>query len=114
MSCRVSIQRSCGASATRACLEVYLTAAVFAITGSNVVALKSVTLGCFALFVCLQFVLVERLFSRAIAWMATAFLVIGPPSLVYWSPAASAEIDHDARGHRDVPVSTAGVGPAPG
>jgi hypothetical protein len=72
--------------------EVYLTAAVFAITGPGVVALKSVTLACFALFVCLQFVLVERLFSRGIAWMATAFLIIGPPSLVFWSLSASAEI----------------------
>src|ERR1700726_2868318 len=44
--------------------EVYLTAAVFAVVGPGVVALKSVTLVCFAIFVCLQFVLVERLFSR--------------------------------------------------
>jgi hypothetical protein len=72
--------------------EVYLAAAVFAITGPTVVALKSVTLACFALFVCLQYVLVERLFSRAIAWMATAFLVLGPPSLVLWSLSANAEV----------------------
>jgi len=48
--------------------EVYLAAAVFAATGPGVVALKSVTLACFAIFVCLQFVLVERLFSRR-AWV---------------------------------------------
>src|SRR5688500_7858004 len=54
--------------------EVYLAAAVFAVAEPSVIALKGVTLVCFALFVCLQFVLVERLFSRAIAWMATAFL----------------------------------------
>ena len=72
--------------------EVYLAAAVFAITGPSVVALKSVTLACFALFVCLQYVLVERLFSRAIAWMATAFLVLCPPSLVLWSLSANAEV----------------------
>ena len=72
--------------------EVYLAAAVFAVTGPSVVALKSVTLACFALFVCLQFVLVERLFSRAIAWMATGFLVLGPPSLVLWSLSANAEV----------------------
>jgi hypothetical protein len=72
--------------------EVYLAAAVFAVAGPSVVALKSVTLGCFALFVCLQFVLVERLFSRAIAWMATAFLIVGPPSLVLWSLSGSAEV----------------------
>ena len=72
--------------------EVYLAAAVFAVTGPSVVALKSVTLACFALFVCLQFVLVERLFSRSIAWIATAFLIIAPPSLVFWSLSASAEV----------------------
>lgn len=72
--------------------EVYLTAAVFAIAGPSVVALKGVTLACFALFVCLQFVLVERLFSRAIAWMATAFLILCPPSLVLWSLSANAEV----------------------
>jgi hypothetical protein len=72
--------------------EVYLAAAVFAVTGPSVVALKSVTLACFALFVCLQYVLVERLFSRAIAWMATAFLILCPPSLVLWSLSANAEI----------------------
>jgi hypothetical protein len=72
--------------------EVYLAAAVFAITGPNVVALKSVTLACFALFVCLQYVLVERLLSRAIAWMATAFLIVCPPSLVLWSLSANAEV----------------------
>src|SRR4029079_16134456 len=52
--------------------EVYLTAAVFAVTGPSIVALQCVTLACFALFVCLQYVLVERVFSRAIAWIATA------------------------------------------
>ena len=72
--------------------EVYLAAAVFAVTGPSVIALKSVTLACFALFVCLQYVLVERLFSRAIAWMATAFLVLCPPSLVLWSLSANAEV----------------------
>jgi hypothetical protein len=72
--------------------EVYLAAAVFAVTGPSVIALKSVTLACFALFVCLQYVLVERLFSRAIAWMATAFLVFCPPSLVLWSLSANAEV----------------------
>ena len=36
--------------------------------------------------------LVERLFSRAIAWLATAFLIVGPPSLVLWSLSANAEV----------------------
>ena len=72
--------------------EVYLAAAAFAVAGPSVIALKSVTLACFALFVCLQFVLVERLFSRSIAWMATAFLIVCPPALVLWSLSANAEI----------------------
>jgi hypothetical protein len=72
--------------------EVYLAAAVFAATGPGVVALKSVTLTFFTIFVCLQFILVERLFSRRIAWMATAFLIVGPPSLVFWSLNAGAEV----------------------
>jgi hypothetical protein len=72
--------------------EVYMAAAMFRVAGSSVVALKSVTLVCFALFVCLQFVLVERLFSRAIAWLATVFLILGPPSLVLWSLSANAEV----------------------
>jgi hypothetical protein len=72
--------------------EVYAAAAVFAVTGSNVVALKSVTLAWFTLFVCLQFVLVERLFSRAIAWIASVFLIAGPPSLVLWSLSGNAEV----------------------
>jgi hypothetical protein len=72
--------------------EIYATAAVFAVTGSNVVALKSVTLAWFTVFVCLQFVLVERLFSRAIAWIASGFLIAAPPSLVLWSLSANAEV----------------------
>jgi hypothetical protein len=72
--------------------EVYLAAAVFAVAGSSVTALKSVTLACFALFVCLQFVLVARVFTPAVAWMSTAFLIVGPPSLVLWSLSASAEV----------------------
>jgi hypothetical protein len=72
--------------------EVYLTAAVFHWWPASVVALKAVTLGCFAAFVCLNFWLVTRLLSRRIAWIATAFLIAGPPSLVLWSLSGSAEI----------------------
>jgi hypothetical protein len=72
--------------------EVYLAAAVFAVFGSSVIALKSVTLACYTVFVCLQFVLVTRLFPTAIAWLATAFLIASPPSLVFWSLSASAEV----------------------
>lgn len=72
--------------------EVYLAAAVFSVVGPGVVALKGTTLACFVLFVCLQFLLVDALFARRIAWMATAFVILGPPSLVLWSLSANAEI----------------------
>jgi hypothetical protein len=75
--------------------EVYLTAAAFhwwPASSVSVVALKAVTLGCFAVFVCLNFWLLTRLFTRRIAWIATAFLIVGPPSLVFWSLTGSAEI----------------------
>lgn len=72
--------------------EVYLAGGVFALAGSNVVALKAVTLACFVAFVCLQFRLVEELMSRPIAWLAVVFTVASPPSLVFWSLSANAEI----------------------
>ncbi|MES1255970.1 MAG: hypothetical protein ABUS56_10205 [Acidobacteriota bacterium] len=72
--------------------EVYLAAAAFAAAGPSVVVLKAVTLACFAAFAVAQFVLVERLFSRRIAWIATALLAASPPALVLWSLSASAEV----------------------
>jgi len=73
--------------------EVYLSSAVLHFFGgSSVVALKAVTLGCFVLFLCLNFVLLSRMFSRTVAWIATAFLLAGPPSLVLWTLSGSAEI----------------------
>src|SRR5499427_3434355 len=72
--------------------EIYLTSLVFRAGGSSVFALKAVTLACFAVFLCLNFKLVERVFSRSIAWMATAFFIVGPPSLVLWTLSGSAEI----------------------
>ena len=72
--------------------EIYLDAAVFRVAGSSVIALKAVTLACFAVFLCLNFVLLTRLFSRRLAWMATAFLIAGPPTLVLWTLSGSAEI----------------------
>jgi len=72
--------------------EVYLASALFSVTGDGVVALKAVTLACFVLFVCLQFVLIETLFSRSIAWVSTAFVILGPPSLVLWSLSGNAEV----------------------
>jgi len=72
--------------------EVYLNAAVFRAIGSSVVALRSVTLACFVVFLCLNFGLLDRVFSRRVAWITTAFLIAGPPTLVMWTLSASAEI----------------------
>jgi hypothetical protein len=72
--------------------EVYLSAAVFRVASPSVVALKAVSLACFVVFVCLNFRLLERVCSRGVAWIATAFLIAGPPSLVLWSMSGSAEI----------------------
>jgi hypothetical protein len=72
--------------------EVYLDAAVFHTAGSSVVALKAVTLGCFVVFLCVNFYLLERVCSRRVAWIATAFFIAGPPSLVLWTLSGSAEV----------------------
>src|SRR3954467_4455659 len=62
--------------------EVYLAAAAFRVWPAGVMTLKAVTLACAALYACLNFHLVARLFSRRVAWIATALLIAGPPSLV--------------------------------
>src|ERR1700674_5724424 len=78
--------------------EVYLSSAVLHWTSSAatsvvaVVALKAVTLACFAVFVCLNFWLLTRLFNRRISWIATSLLIVCPPSLTLWSLSGSAEI----------------------
>jgi hypothetical protein len=72
--------------------EVFLTSAAFRVAGPGVITLKAVTLACFVVFLCLNFRLVERVFSRGIAWTATAFFIVGPPSLVLWTLSGSAEI----------------------
>ena len=72
--------------------EVFLTGAAFRVAGSSVLALKAVTLACFVVFLCMNFRLLERVFSRGIAWIATAFFIVGPPSLVLWTLSGSAEI----------------------
>ena len=71
--------------------EVYLAAAVFAIAGSSVVALKSVTLFLFALWVGLNFILLDELFTRRTAFLGSLLLIAGPPALVFWSLSANAE-----------------------
>lgn len=72
--------------------EVYLATAIFALAGPTVPALKSATLVSFVLFACLQFLLIRELFSSRVAWVSTALLALGPPSLVLWSLSANAEI----------------------
>ena len=72
--------------------EVYLAGLFFAAAGPTVVALKAATLACFAAFVCLQFALLRRLFSTRIAWIASAVVAVGPPSLVLWTLSANAEV----------------------
>ena len=72
--------------------EVYLAAAAFRAWPAGVIALKAVTLACSAVYACLNFHLVARLFSRRVAWIATAFLIAGPPSLVLWTLSGSADI----------------------
>jgi 4-amino-4-deoxy-L-arabinose transferase-like glycosyltransferase len=71
--------------------EVYASAAAFALFGSSVTVLKSVTLVLFALYVALNFVLLDRLTSRWVATCASLLLVLAPPALVFWSLDASAE-----------------------
>lgn len=72
--------------------EVYLTALVFRLAGSSVVALKATTLGLFAAYVCVNFVLIERLLSVRIAALTSLFLIVGPPTLVFWTLSGNAEI----------------------
>jgi hypothetical protein len=72
--------------------EVYIAAAVFALVGPSVAALKAATLACFIVFLGVQFALLARLFSVWVAWAASLLLVACPPSLVAWSLSANAEI----------------------
>ena len=54
--------------------EVYVAAAFFTLAGSSsVAALKGATLAFFVAFIVCQFVLVERLFSRRVAWTSALF-----------------------------------------
>jgi hypothetical protein len=71
--------------------EVYVSAALFSMFGSNVTALKAITLALFAIFVALQFVLLDRIASRWVAVAAALLLIVSPPTLVFWSLWAGAE-----------------------
>jgi hypothetical protein len=71
--------------------EVYASAAAFALFGSSVAVLKSVTLVLFAAYVALNFVLLDRWATRWVAVCASLLLIVSPPALVFWSLDASAE-----------------------
>jgi hypothetical protein len=71
--------------------EVYASAGAFAMFGSSVGVLKSVTLAFFAAFVALQFVLLDKTAGRWLAIAASLLLIACSPALVFWSLDASAE-----------------------
>ena len=71
--------------------EVYLSAGAFALFGSSVTVLKSVTLVLFATYVALNFVLLDKLISRWVASAASVLLIAAPPAFVFWTLDASAE-----------------------
>ncbi|MCM3879909.1 MAG: hypothetical protein ND807_07365 [Vicinamibacterales bacterium] len=71
--------------------EVYAAAGAFAVFGSSVTVLKSVTLAFFAGFIAVMFILVEKVAGRWTAVAACLLLIVAPPALVFWSLDASAE-----------------------
>ncbi len=71
--------------------EVYASAGAFALFGSSVTLLKGVTLAFFAMYVGLNFVLLDKTASRWMAVSASLLLIAAPPALVFWSLDASAE-----------------------
>lgn len=71
--------------------EVYAAAGAFALFGSSVAVLKSVTLAFFAAYVALNFALLDKVASRWLAITASLLLIFTPPALVFWSLDASAE-----------------------
>ena len=71
--------------------EVYASAGAFALFGSSVAILKGVTLVFFAVFVALNFILLDRMTSRWVAVASSVLLIGAPPALVFWSLDASAE-----------------------
>ena len=71
--------------------EVYASAGAFALFGSSVTVLKAVTLAFFAVYVGLNFLLLDKVASRWIAVSASSLLIAAPPALVFWSLDASAE-----------------------
>jgi len=72
--------------------EAYLAAATFAIFGVGVIQLKCVTLAIWAAAVGVSTRLGQRWYGDAAGFVTGALLALGPPSLIYWSLSASAEI----------------------
>lgn len=72
--------------------EVYLSAIAFAIFGVGVVQLKAVTLAVWSAAVAVSTRLGQRWYGDAGGAFAGAVLAFGPPSVVYWSLSASAEV----------------------
>jgi hypothetical protein len=72
--------------------EVYLSALVFRFSGSGIEPLKAVTLFLFGLYILLNFLLIERVFSRTVAVIASALSIAAPPAFVHWTVSANAEI----------------------
>jgi hypothetical protein len=71
--------------------EAYVSAGAFALFGSTVTVLKSVTLLFFAAYVGLNYVLVRKFLGPWMAIAASLLLIFGPPPIVQWSLSASAE-----------------------
>jgi hypothetical protein len=72
--------------------EVYLSAAAFAIFGAGVVQLKAVTMAIWCGAVAVSTRLGQRWYGDIAGVVTGALLVLGPPSVVYWSLSGSAEV----------------------
>jgi hypothetical protein len=72
--------------------EVYLSAIAFAIFGVGVLQLKAVTMGIWTAGVAVSTRLGQRWYGDAGGVVTGAALVFGPPSVMYWSLSASAEV----------------------
>jgi hypothetical protein len=71
--------------------ETYLAAAAFAVFGSSVAVLKSVTAALFALYIGASSLLLGRWFGRRVAVASSLISAVGPPALMYWTLSANAE-----------------------
>ena len=72
--------------------EVYLSAIAFAIFGAGVVQLKAVTMAIWCGAVAVSTRLGQRWYGDIGGAVTGALLVLGPPSVVYWSLSGSAEV----------------------